>query len=352
MNRSTSRETPTSWFTGEGPDADVIVSSRVRLARNLAGYRFPPAMDADERRAVIAAVDGAVSAAGEGLFVSDHSRVFLDSLRDRPRLVERNLVPSTKTGRNPDVLYINADETAGVLVNGGDHLRIFGIGPGRRIVDLRSTVEAIDGALDKVLDYAASLDLGFLAAGLADVGTGEKASIMIHVPGLAEKDALAGVFADVRRAGFVVRGFVDERQSLGNLFLIECRSTGPTEGAELDDVAAELIHYERRARNEILDSKRDELEQRLARAIGALRFSRRIDGQTVIPSLSTLRLGLCLGIVDGTTLGQVTSLFFLAQKFHILYVAGGSVGESDSAAIEQLRAKVISETLGPVEVRG
>lgn len=352
MNHSTKWQAPASWFTGEGPDADVIISSRVRLARNISGYKFPPAMDAEERRAVIAALDQAVSAAGENVLGAGHARVFLDSLRDRPRLVERNLVPSARSGHKPDVLYINTTETAGILVNGGDHLRIFGLGPGRRLGELRRTVESIDRELDRILDYAASLDLGFLTSALADVGTGEKASIMIHVPGLAENDALTGVFGEVRRAGFGVRGFAHERNSLGNLYLIESRSTGPSEGAELDDVAAELIHYERRARNEILDSKRDELEQRLARAIGALRFSRRIDGQTVIPSLGTLRLGLCLGIVDGTTLGQVTSLFFLAQKFHILDFAGGSVGESDSAAIEQLRAKVISETLGPVEVRG
>lgn len=347
------RVVPPSWFSGTGPDPDVVVSSRVRLARNLAGYRFPSTMHEEERLAVAGVVAKSLSDYEPGILGDTFFSSGLSPGIETNLLVERNLVPSEASRIGADAVYLDASEETGILVNYIDHVRLFGIGAGRCLTELNARLDVLDSILDDRLNYAASLDLGHLTAQIQDVGSGVKASVLLHLPGLAADGTLPTNFANLRKMGFQIRGFSHHRESIGDLYLIE---TGYAledggESAQLDDILGELVHYERRARSILLDEKAAEVEDKVARAVGNLTFGRRIGARSALVALAELRLGLCLDLVSGTDLSTVTSLFFLAQKFHILYQAGGSVSETDETGVEQARAKVMSDVLASVEVR-
>ncbi|MFP4010904.1 MAG: hypothetical protein ACLFUM_04325 [Spirochaetaceae bacterium] len=306
-----------SWFSDEGPEQDVVMSTRVRLARNVVGYRFPPYMAPTEREELERAL-AEYFADRDGEFV----RIGADDDSARGLLTERNfLSPEVPSGAGP--LFLRQDEHIAVQVNHIDHLRIMsyraGLDPRRSLAD----AEELDDALEDEFPFSVSLEWGYLTARLDDLGTGLRVSSMLHLPGLRQMGLLDEALGIAWKDGFSVRGFaVDGTESLGDVYLIVSReSLGLAEKElveKLERVTSQLVHYERQVRETLLGSRKGETEDAVYRAMGILAYSRCLSRTETFRLLSWLRLGVALGMAREITLAQATSLFFLTQRSHVV----------------------------------
>ena len=341
------------WFSRPGDDYDVAVSSRVRLARNLSVLPFPHEASEDERREV---VDGVVEAVGKAAAESDNpsdapfARLELaDCGPHGPGvLVERNLVsPEFASGGEGTVILRNDQESA-VTVNDVDHLRIISFKPGRGVAEAYHEADELDRSLERLLPYAVSIDLGYLTTELKNLGTGLRASVMLHLPGLARKRELQQAFRALPETGISVRGFRSrENGSLGDMFQISNQITlGVSEEeilAKLEGATQQLVHYERHARDELV--RQPSVEDRVYRAYGTLAYARRMSDLEGIEELSWLRFGVAMGIINAVELADATSLFFLSQRSHVTVAAKESDIPADEGSLDEWRAWIIRRGL-------
>jgi protein arginine kinase len=325
----------TSWFSDQGPEQDVVMSSRVRLARNVVGYAFPGFMRPRERAELEAAV---------AEYFADRDEEFqsFDTGEDRFRdlLVERNFFPA-EPELEAGPLYLRNDERLAVQVNNTDHLRIVSYRGG---LDLRAALEEadeIDDSLEDEFPVSVSLEWGYLTARLDDLGTGLRASTMLHLPGLRRMGLLDEALGSVWKEGFSVRGFALEgTESLGDVYQIASRQTlGIAEEElveKLERATMQLVDYERRVRESLSDSRRGETEDAVYRALGILAYSRCLTRTEAFRLLSWLRLGVALGMAQEITLAQATSLFFLTQRSHVVHsLKGYGIDDSQENEDEQ-----------------
>ncbi len=312
----------TSWFSDQGPEQDVVMSSRVRLARNVVGYAFPGFMQPHER----AELEDNLAE-----YFSDREEEFgafdTDEERSRELLVERNFFPA-EPALDAGPLYLRNDERLAVLVNNVDHLRIVSLRGG---LDLRGALDdgdEIDDSLDDEFPVSVSLEWGYLTARLDDLGTGLRASTMLHLPALRRLGLLEEALGAVWKEGFSVRGFALEgTESLGDVYQLVSRQTlgiGEEELVEkLERATMQLVNYERQVRECLTDSRRGETEDAVYRAMGILSYSRCLTRTEAFRLLSWLRLGVALGMAQEITLAQATSLFFLTQRSHVVHSLKG-----------------------------
>lgn len=293
------------WLTAEGPAADVALSTRVRLARNLAGELFPTLMDEAAAERVLAAVAQAL----EGL-AAEAGPVEFHRLRDLPplerqALVERHLI-SPELARVADraAVVLRGDEAVSVMVNEEDHLRIQVLVPGLQLEAAWELANRVDDALEQRLDYAFSQRYGYLTSCPTNTGTGMRASVMMHLPGLVMAGQAGQLFQALSKVGIAVRGLYGEgSEALANIFQVSNQVTlGQSEReilVNLQGVCRQLIDRERTARQRLLQSRRHRLEDRAWRAWGVLSSARVISTREAMALLSDLRLGIDLGIIPG-----------------------------------------------------
>jgi protein arginine kinase len=338
------------WFSRPGEDYDVAVSSRVRLARNLSVLPFPHQASEDERQEVVQGVVEAVakSATKAG---QRFARVDLGQCdrHERGKLVERNLVSHEVAAAAAGTVVVRDDQELAVSINDIDHLRVISFKPGRSVVETYREAESLDGELESLLPYAVSLDLGYLTTELTNLGTGLRASVMLHLPGLARKRSLQRAFRGLAETGIAVRGFRNrENGSLGDMFQIANQVTlGVSEEeilAKLEGATQQLVHYERQARNELV--RQPSVEDRVYRAYGLLAYARRMSDLEAIEELSWLRFGVAMGIINAVELADATSLFFLTQKSHVTVAAEKPGRDSTEGALDDWRAWIIRRGLG------
>jgi protein arginine kinase len=324
----------TSWFSDFGPEQDVVMSSRVRLARNIVGYRFPGYMERAER----AELEQALSQ----YFADreDYTRFEADEDGLRRLLIERNLFPAESV---PDAgpLYLRDDERLAVQVNHTDHLRVVSFRGGLAVADALDDADEVDDGLEDEFPFSVSLEWGYLTARLDDLGTGMRASTMLHLPALKRMGLIAEALGSVWKEGFSVRGFALEgAESLGDVYQLATRQSlgiGEEELVEkLERATMQLVHYERRLRETMMDSRKGETEDAVYRAMGILSYSRCLTRTEAFRLLSWLRLGVALGMAREITLAQATSLFFLTQRSHVVHsLQGSGIDETQENEDEQ-----------------
>ncbi len=349
MSGSERIEGGAEWLRSTGRDCDVVMSSRIRYARNIAGFPFPHRAKREERREILSLVqDRALNCgiAKELLWVDLEESPTLE----RQVLHERHLISKqhAKSAEPRAVMVSSPDEWLSVMVNEEDHLRIQVIRGGFALPEALETIDAVDDKLDASLDFAFSSRFGYLTACPTNVGTGLRVSTMLHLPALK----LSGEIEKVRRAAkalnIAVRGFYGEgSEAIGDVFQLSNQTTlGKSERELLDELAErvipEIIQYERQARGALLEKKALFLEDRVHRAYGTLLHARTVDAEEALGLLSLTRLGVQMGMLKGVPIEAVNSLLLLCQPAHVQRIAGRDLDQNER---RRERATLIRERL-------
>jgi protein arginine kinase len=336
-----------SWFTAVGPLSDTVMSSRVRLARNLAGYCFP-------QRASITELENIIQTAVAATKQTDRLKTALPILLehatklDRQFLLERHLISQehSKTGKQRAVV-VSENELISVMINEEDHLRLQCIEPGFSVKTAWQEVDSLDDELAQYLNYAVSANCGYLTACPTNVGTGIRASVMLHLPALVMTKQIEKVLQSIAQLGLAIRGLYGEgSEALGDLYQISNQTTlGQSEETiitYIENYAKQIIGREQTARVQLQREARNEVEDSIYRAYGILRNARLISARETLNLLSHLRLGVNLGWID-IPLVILNELMIVTQPAHLQKLFGK---ELDGRMRDILRAKLIRERLG------
>ena len=330
----------------EHPDSNcpVVLMTRIRLARNLAEHRFPGRADEAERREILERCQNAVLKTRrlkKGLSVSVND---LNPLQ-RQILVERHLISreliDSKSG---SAAVINKDQNVSVMINEEDHLRIQVLRNGFQLKKAWTTINSLDSALEKELDYAFSSELGYLTACPTNLGTGMRASAMMHLPALVIAGQMEKVVRAVNQLGMVVRGLFGEgSDASGSIFQISNQMTlGESEKdivKRLQSVLQSIVEHELNARAKLLEDEPAKLPDKIGRAFGILRHGHIISSSEAMNLLSLVRLGVDLGYFPASQRVVIDRLFIEAQPGHILFGSGQTELQSDER--DRLRADAL-----------
>jgi protein arginine kinase len=334
-----------------GPETQpqVVVSSRIRLARNLADASFPGRAAVEERRRVLERVFPALESLGE---MRDSFARPLDELNavEKKVLVERHLISREQAGNaSGSGVVINRAQSLSIMVNEEDHLRMQAMFPGLALHPAHAMLDAVDTALEEKLDFAFDDRLGYLTSCPSNVGTGLRASVMVHLPGLVLSDQINKVVAAVNKIGLAVRGLFGEgSEAQSNLFQVSNQTTlGESESDIIDrltKVIEQVISSELNARAKLLEDKPGVLCDHIGRAYGILRHSRIIDTKEALNHLSMLRLGMDLGFLPALPNGDSIELLLMdIQPAHLQWQSRAKLTPEQR---DGLRSRILRERLG------
>ncbi len=348
-----------AWLRPLGPEPDVVVSSRVRLARNVEGFPFVSRLEGDRavqlRDAARAELERAC-VGGDTVFVAmEEAPPLLRLLLRERHLTSRDLAPieegeRTRPGR---AVAFGEDEQVSVMVNEEDHLRIQSVVPGFDLEAAWEAATALDRTLERGLPFAHTEQLGYLTGCPTNVGTGLRASVMLHLPALSlVRPELEKVFTAAQRTGLAVRGLYGEgSRAVGDYYQISNQVTlGRTETQLIEDLRAlvpVIVRFERTVRDALLEEQRSAIADRVARSHGLLRTARSMATDAALAHLSNLRLGLQLGLFDQGDLDVLNQLRVQVQPGHVQALNQDPLETDplDASARDQLRAAYLRRRL-------
>lgn len=308
------------WMQGEGPDSEIVLSSRIRLARNLKDYAFPVISTDEQAQKALAHVYEKLE--GEDyLSIGPFEWVGMNELKpvEKRVLVEKHLIsPNLAEDSEYGAVLINENESVSIMVNEEDHLRIQCLFPGFQLNEALTLANGIDDWIEEKFDYAFDEKRGFLTSCPTNVGTGLRASVMVHLPALMLTQRMNRIAPAINQFGLVVRGIYGEgSEALGNVFQISNQITlGKSEEDIVEDlrgVVMQLINQEKVARNDLLKLSKLRLEDRVFRSYGILANSRIIQSKEAAKCLSDVRLGIDLGLIKGVSRTILNELMILTQ---------------------------------------
>jgi protein arginine kinase len=313
---------PAETARRSGPHDRIVMSSRVRLARNLKSLPFPGWAKKADRVKSLEAIRPAV----EGLPQLSHAySETMDNLSplDKQILVERHLISREHAAKSTGSgLVLNKEESLCVMINEEDHLRMQALRPGLQIKQAWQAIDAVDSDLEKKLEYAFSNDLGYLTACPTNIGTGIRVSAMLHLPGLVLAEQINQIIQSVNKLGLAVRGLYGEgTEALGNVFQVSNQMTlGEIETdivERLNKVLLQIIEHEENARATLLEKKPKMVFNHIGRAYGILANAHSISSKETMNLLSLMRLGVDLGEFPETERALVDELFIVTQPAHL-----------------------------------
>jgi len=342
------------WMSGGGRDSDVVISSRVRLARNVAGHRFVNRASAEERRELA----DKLAEAATHLEAAPHMEYFdLTALDDTDRalLVERHLISREHAdAEGPRGVAVGADETISIMVNEEDHLRMQVLHGGFELDDAWALMSRIDDEMEQHVPYAFESEYGYLTACPTNIGTGLRVSAMLHLPALAMTRELQRVFNAAAKIDFIVRGLYGEgTQGHGDFFQLSNQKTlGRSEEEVLDNlrvVIPQIVRYERKVRDAMVKEHPRQVADRIGRAYGILCNARMISSEEALHLLSQVRLGVNLGVIHGMDLTAANRLFILTRPAHLQKIEGRDLesNERDMVRADFLRKSLAGARMSP-----
>jgi protein arginine kinase len=327
------------WLRGEGPAHEIVISTRVRLARNIAGFCFLSRADEDTRAEIAETIEAAIRKA-EGL--SGFAQVDVDRLDDVERnlLVERQLISRQHAeGSGARKVAFDPTEVTSLMVNEEDHLRIQVMRSGLQLEQAWEQIDATDDALEAQLEYAYHPQFGYLTACPTNIGTGIRVSVMLHLPALRLTNELERVAQAAKEMKLAVRGLFGEgTEALGDFLQVSNQITlGRHETDIIDDfhrvVIPKIVEYEQAARESLLEKRLHALDDRVYRAMGTLQSARLMSSNEAMQCLSHLRMGLHVGRIKTINLKTVNELFIQTQPAHLQLLQGERLnGEQRSVA--------------------
>ncbi|MGC6466583.1 MAG: protein arginine kinase [Akkermansiaceae bacterium] len=347
MRFTTLLKHPADWMTGHNAGTSVVLTSRVRLARNIAGAPYPGWARKTQRQEVMALIHDQVAGLPQMKNGFAHELSDLDSLQKQV-LVERHLISREQAARNEgSAAVVNRKQSLSLMINEEDHLRIQAIQPSLNLDQAYRLARKIDQGLEDQLTFAFDSKWGYLTACPTNLGTGMRASAMLHLPGLVLSDQIGQVLKGIGKLGLAVRGLYGEgTESLGNLYQISNQSTlGESEEEilkRLTKVIGDVSRYETQARQRLARKDPVMLQDRVGRATGTLTYARIITSKEALNHLSMLRLGADLEILPASLQESCDRLFMETQPAHLQWAAGRKL-EPDARDV--LRAQMIRDQL-------
>lgn len=332
------------WLRSSGPQSDIVISSRIRLARNISKMPFSHwAIKANAQQALKICKD----AIDTNDFMKGCLFVRLEALNsiDKQFLLERHLVSKELIAKSDSkAVAISDREIISIMINEEDHLRIQVVQSGFNLSQAWQIIDKLDADLGSKIDFAFSPDLGFLTACPTNVGTGMRASVMLHLPSLVMTKQINRVLQTISKLSLAARGFYGEgTQASGNFFQISNQITlGSAEMDTIDNmerIIKQVIMYEQNARKVLTTQHRTELEDRIWRALGILKSAHIITSNETIELLSMVRLGVDIGLIKDINITKLNQLFISTQPAHLQKLAMKALtsGERDVKRAEVIR---------------
>ncbi len=315
------------WLRGSGPDSDIVMSSRVRLARNLADFPFIRRCTDIDRANIAATVHQRLSTIAEFNEATFFDVNDLETI-DRQFLVERQLISrELADSEGARTVAIDQLENLSLMVNEEDHLRIQVMKSGFSLHEAWSQINHVDDVIEKQMTYAYHQKLGYLTACPTNVGTGMRVSVLVHLPALVLMQQIEKVFRSFQKINLAVRGLYGEgSQAMGDFFQVSNQITlGKTEEdliKQVGDVVPALITYERKAREQLIRDNQQKLFDQVSRAYGTLQNAQQISSEETMHLLSKVRMGINLGLIGDLEIPTINKLFIHTQPAHLQKISG------------------------------
>lgn len=343
-----------AWMKGEGPHSDIIISSRIRIARNLKGLPFPVLATASQANEVVEQVERSFKHVNQTDQLTGSELIRMEDLTDLERqvLVEKHLIsPALAKESQKGAAILSGNEAVSMMLNEEDHLRIQCLFPGLQLQEAWVLASWLDDQFEQQLDYAFDEKRGYLTSCPTNVGTGVRASVMIHLPALSITKQVNRILPAVTQVGLAVRGIYGEgSEAVGNLFQISNQVTlGQTENEIVDKIASvalQIVRHEQKAREQLMDEARLKLEDRVQRSLGVLSHARVINSKEATDRLSDLRLGIDLGLVQDVSATILNELMVMTQPGFLQQINGRQlkIGERDVKRASLIRERLAQET--------
>ena len=337
------------WLRGEGPYSAVVISSRIRLARNIAGFPFLSKAGESERRQIFRLLNECIADSQLGkdvLFVDIEAAEEID----RQLLVERHLISRQHAeGEGTRGVAISAGEQRALMVNEEDHLRIQVLRSGLQLDALFEEVNQIDDVLAEQIEYAFDKRFGYLTACPTNVGTGIRVSVMLHLPALKLTNQIEQMFRAAKDMRLAVRGLYGEgTDALGDFFQVSNQVTlGRTEEEIVEDfgtrIIPKIVEFEIAARENLLEERTSLLDDKIWRAVGTLGNARAMSSDETLFLLSHLRMGVHMGRCNNIDLGTLNEMFLRCQPAHLQKLNGRKLAGAERSVV---RADYLRRTLG------
>jgi len=322
------------WLRGSGPESDIVISSRIRLARNLADFPFISRATDQDRARIEKALRDAIPDTENGA-----KMLYVDVEQlgpvDRQFLVERHLISREHAeSQGARAVVIDPAETLSVMINEEDHLRIQVLFSGLNLTKAWELINRVDDRIESKVTYAFHPRLGYLTACPTNVGTGMRVSVMLHLPALVLTRQIDKVFRSLQKISLAVRGLYGEgSQAMGDFYQISNQVTlGKSEERlikDVVDIVPKIIEYERTARQFLIKESQENLHDRVSRAYGILRTAQTISSEETMHLLSSVRMGVNLGLIDDLEIPTINELFLKTQPAHLQKLTGAELDTAD-----------------------
>ena len=335
------------WLKGSGPNSDIVISSRIRLARNLSNASFPHWASKKQGEETLDKIREGFSQVDYLKNTTFLELAKMDSL-DKQFLVERHLMSLDHAQKtNSKAVVVDDEEIVSIMVNEEDHIRMQVMQSGFNLYEAWNIINKIDEAIAEKLDFAFLSDWGYLTACPTNAGTGMRGSVMLHLPALVMSQAIDRVLAAIAKLSFTTRGLYGEgTQAMGNFFQISNQiSLGPSENEIIESINGlirQIIEQEIQAREVLFSKNSHLLEDRINRSLGILRSARIITSQETTELLSMVRLGSDLGMVKDIDRRRINELFIVTQPAHLQKIEDKKLSSQER---DIKRAQIIREKL-------
>lgn len=337
------------WLCGEGPMGDIVISCRVRLARNLAGFCFlskcSPAARAEIEEKLRNVLCGLT--VGDGAFYFDVCKA---GEVERDVLIERQLISRYHARIDgPRGVYVGGGESFAAMVNEEDHIRMQVLQAGLQLQECWAELNRLDNLIEEQVDYAFDEKYGYLTACPTNIGTGIRVSVMLHLPALKMTGEIDKVLRAAKDMNLTVRGMHGEgTEAMGDLYQVSNQVTlGVSEEQIVEEFTAaivpKIVEYERAARAQLAAKNPASLDDKVGRAMGVLSNARLVSSQEALHLLSQLRMAVNMGRIKNLSISAINELFLLTQPAHLQFNCGRQL---DPSQRDELRAQMLRNTLG------
>ncbi|UHA71673.1 protein arginine kinase [Paenibacillus sp. 481] len=337
------------WMRGTGPDSDIVISSRIRIARNLSALPFPLLATNQQSAEVLQRLSSVLNEQGFISLGSFQSIRLVDmNETEKQVLVEKHLIsPNLANEARNGAVILSDNEAVSIMVNEEDHLRIQCLYPGLQIREAWAQANRIDDVFEAHVDYAFHERRGYLTSCPTNVGTGIRASVMMHLPGLVLNQQINRILQAVTQVGLAVRGLYGEgSEAIGNLFQVSNQITlGQSEDEIIDNlysVVKQIIEHEKAAREQLLTDNRTRLTDRVCRSYGILKHAAIMDTKEAAQRLSDIRLGSDIGILHDISAPILNELLVMTQPGFLQHIFNKPL-QADERDV--YRARLIRESL-------
>lgn len=341
-----------SWLDASGPDGNIVLSTRVRLARNLDDQPFTVRSGSEDNQVVLDQVERASRASRQlqdaPLIRIDHLQANERQLLHERHLISRELAELGDDGKVRPAAALLTDGSVGMMVNEEDHVRLQCLKSGFSLEEAYSDLERLDADMGAQLAFAFHEEFGYLTSCPTNAGTGLRASVLIHLPGLVLTKEIAKVLQGLSQVGLTFRGLYGEgSEVVGNFFQLSNQTTlGKSEGELLEhlgDMVRKVIEYEQQARHVLQRDAPTVIADKVWRAYGLLKYARSLSFEETMNLLSGVRLGVGLNLISDISVYTLNKLLIFAQPAHLAMSEGRELGDSELAVVRAAYTRQLLE---------